>query len=129
MRLALLLVAATAIVSTCQAWQQRVDYIMTVKLDPAARTITGSERIDYRNNSNEALGQVFAHLYWNAFHAGSMMEAQLRRMGETAQANRIANLPLNDQGHVTIDSVIVNGHAAPFTILGTILHVTLEIAG
>lgn len=125
MRIALLFFAATAIVSTCHAWQQRVDYIMTVKLDPAARTITGSERIDYRNNSNEALGQVFAHLYWNAFQPGSMMEAQLRRMGETGQANRIANLSLNDQGHVTIDSVIVNGHAAPFTILGTILHVTL----
>src|SRR5215207_5447248 len=38
-------------------WQQRADYRIDVALDPAHDSLTGSERITYRNNAPEALGE------------------------------------------------------------------------
>jgi len=40
-------------------WQQRVDYVIRVGLDTTTHTVTGSERVTYRNNSPDALGYVW----------------------------------------------------------------------
>ena len=43
------------------------DYAIEVRLDAAARTLAGKERITWRNPSGDAVGEVWFHLYLNAF--------------------------------------------------------------
>jgi hypothetical protein len=52
-------------------WQQRADYSIRATLDPATRTITGSETITYANNSPDTLAFVWLQLDQNLFAAGS----------------------------------------------------------
>ena len=53
-------------------WQQKVDYDMRITLHDSIRQIAGSTTIKYTNNSPDSLGQVFMHLYPNAFQIGSV---------------------------------------------------------
>ena len=43
------------------------DYDMRVRLDPEAKTLEGVERIVWRNPSPEPVGELWFHLYLNAF--------------------------------------------------------------
>ena len=52
-------------------WQQRADYSIRATLDPATRTITGSETITYANHSPDTLGYVWLQLDQNLFAPGS----------------------------------------------------------
>ncbi len=52
-------------------WQQRVDYLIRATLDTAARTVTGWERIRYRNNSPDTLRYLWLQLDQNLFSPGS----------------------------------------------------------
>src|SRR3712207_92283 len=42
-------------------------YRMDVRLDPAAKTVAGSERITYRNPSQDTLDELWLRLYLRAF--------------------------------------------------------------
>src|SRR5258706_10052869 len=42
-------------------------YRMEVRLDPAAKTVAGSERITYRNPSQDTLHELWLRLYLKAF--------------------------------------------------------------
>jgi hypothetical protein len=44
-----------------------VQYTIDVKLDPAAKKLTGRERLVWRNPSNDTVGELQFHLYLNAF--------------------------------------------------------------
>lgn len=44
-----------------------VNYQISVRLDPAAKQLDGRERIAWRNPSNEAVPDLWFHLYLNAF--------------------------------------------------------------
>jgi hypothetical protein len=48
-------------------WQQRNDYRIAVRLDPATHTVTGTVRLTYTNNSPEALPFLWMHLEQNLF--------------------------------------------------------------
>jgi hypothetical protein len=48
-------------------WQQRVDYEIHARLDPANHMLTGTETINYLNNSPDTLDQFYLHLYPNAY--------------------------------------------------------------
>ena len=52
-------------------WQQRADYAIDVRLDPATHRVTGSETITYTNNSPQALDFLWLHLEQNLFAPGS----------------------------------------------------------
>jgi len=52
-------------------WQQDVAYAITARLDEPAGTLSGGERISYRNNSPDTLTSFALHLYLNAFRPGS----------------------------------------------------------
>ena len=52
-------------------WQQRADYAIRATLDPATRTITGSETITYTNRSPDSLAYVWVQLDQNLFAPGS----------------------------------------------------------
>ena len=52
-------------------WQQRVDYQIRASLDTSAKRLTGSEIIQYSNNSPDTLGFLWLQLDQNLFRTGS----------------------------------------------------------
>jgi predicted secreted protein len=53
-------------------WQQKVDYVIEVKLDEAKRRITASQSITYENNSPDTLKYLWIQLDQNKFRDDSM---------------------------------------------------------
>ncbi|HAW96424.1 MAG TPA: hypothetical protein DCX60_09120, partial [Phycisphaerales bacterium] len=53
-------------------WQQQVDYDIKVRLDDAARTLHGEERITYHNNSPHELRYLWLQLDQNRFRRDSL---------------------------------------------------------
>jgi len=49
------------------AWQQRVDYLIYVKLNDVSNELNGSEVIRYTNNSPHLLDTIYMHLWPNAY--------------------------------------------------------------
>jgi hypothetical protein len=65
-------------------WQQRVDYVIRASLDTVAQTITGEERITYRNRSPDTLRYLWLQLDQNLFNStsrGSRLFDQGSRFG------------------------------------------------
>ncbi len=60
-------------------WQQKVDYIIDVKLDEEEKKITASERITYKNNSPHRLRYLWVMLDQQRFNNSS-----IARMSETS---------------------------------------------
>jgi hypothetical protein len=48
-------------------WQNRADYIINARLDPASHSISGTVRIGYTNNSPGALDVLWLHLEQNLY--------------------------------------------------------------
>lgn len=76
-RLAVLLVVQAAAppaetVQQADYFQQHVDYTIEARLDEERDVLIGSGSMEYTNNSDEALGEVYFHLYLNAFRPGSV---------------------------------------------------------
>jgi hypothetical protein len=65
-------------------WQQQVDYQIRASLDTSAKRLTGSEIIQYSNNSPDTLGFLWLQLDQNLFRTGStgsLMFASESRFG------------------------------------------------
>jgi hypothetical protein len=58
-----------------QYWQQKVDYVVDVRLDEAGRSLTGSQRVTYQNNSPHELDYLWVLLDQNGFKRNSMERA------------------------------------------------------
>ena len=61
---------------------QNASYTLTATLDPAARTVTGSGRLTWRNVSDVPATELRFHLYWNAWRDATstwMRELELVR--------------------------------------------------
>jgi hypothetical protein len=52
-------------------WQNRVDYMITARIDTAARTLTATETVDYTNNSPDTLPSLWMQLDQNIYRADS----------------------------------------------------------
>ena len=61
------------------AWQQSVNYKMSVALDDKKHQYKGTQRLVYVNNSPDTLYRVFYHLYFNAFRPNSAMDVHSRK--------------------------------------------------
>ena len=48
-------------------WQNRADYTINARLDPATHSISGTVRITYTNNSPGALDVLWLHLEQNLY--------------------------------------------------------------
>ncbi|NBO82808.1 MAG: M1 family peptidase, partial [Betaproteobacteria bacterium] len=87
----LILVFGGASISLLQAqgssWQQRVQYKMDVKMNVQTNRFSGTQQLEYWNNSPDTLDKLYYHLYFNAFQPGSMMDTRSRRQG-TIQVGR-----------------------------------------
>jgi hypothetical protein len=123
-------------------WQQKVKYIMDVKLDVSTNKITGTQQVTYTNNSPDTLSRVFIHLYWNAFKPNSMMDISTRStenlvLGKSVSGNavtdfdkrfinRVATLSPSEQGYCQVLQFAANGKNQQFKEHETILEVDLE---
>src|SRR5512141_1129722 len=63
-------------------WQQHVKYNMNVDVDVNTNRFTGTQKLEYTNNSPDKLNRVFFHLYWNAFQPGSEMDVRSQELGK-----------------------------------------------
>jgi len=121
-------------------WQQHVNYKMEVDVDVKTHQYTGTQQLEYTNNSPDALQKVFYHLYFNAFQPGSEMDIRLQNIVDpdgrmvtnkgTEEApiyeSRIAVLKPNEIGYIKVISLAQNGNAVSFKVEGTILEVNLN---
>lgn len=123
-------------------WQQRVKYTMDVAMDAPANKLTGTQHLEYFNNSPDTLKKVFYHLYWNAFQPGSMMDVRSRDLGKIVLGkdkngnprrdwdarvqDRISKLKPDEIGYQKIISLKRDGKAQAFKVVETILEVPLD---
>ncbi len=52
-------------------WQNTANYDISIKFDPATRLLSGSETIQYTNNSSDTLKEILFKLYPNLYKKGS----------------------------------------------------------
>jgi len=135
-----------SIVSTLHAqpdrWQQRIKYMIDVNMNVTTNRFTGSEKIDYTNNSPDTLNRIFFHLYWNAFQPGSMMDVRSRELGKTLLGtnkkgepvydwdervkDRISKLQPNEIGFDSVKYIKINNVSQKLIYHETILEVDLD---
>ncbi|MDP3313194.1 M1 family metallopeptidase [Lutibacter sp.] len=121
-------------------WQQHVDYSMEVDVDVNNYQYTGTQKLEYTNNSPDELNKVYFHLYFNAFQPGSEMDARLQSIVDPDSRmvnnlgtpenpkyeSRIAKLKPNEIGYLKVISLKQNDKNVNHKTVGTILEVTLN---
>ena len=132
------LVSLTAAFAQPDRWQQRVKYNMTIDMDVNTNRFTGKQKLEYTNNSPDALDKVFYHLYFNAFQPGSSMDIRSQELGkvmingradwDSRVRDRISKLKENEIGYQKIISLKMNGVPQQFIYHETILEVRLTNA-
>lgn len=124
-------------------WQQKIKYNINVKMDVVTNRFSGTEKIEYSNNSSDTLKRVFMHLYWNAFQPNSSMDVRSLELGKTKLSepnprretdgldwdprvkDRISKLNPDEIGFQKVKSIIINGVAQQLKEHETILEVVL----
>jgi hypothetical protein len=119
-------------------WQQRAKYNMQINMDVTTNRFTGKQKLEYTNNSPDALNRVFYHLYFNAFQPNSSMDVRSQQLGKTMVngrpdwdgrvKDRISKLTPEEIGYQKIISLKLNGVPQPFKYHETILEVNLTKA-
>ena len=86
---------------------RNASYDIDVTLDPAARTLTGSEVITWRNIGTIAAYSIRLHLYWNAFrNTNSTFLKQRKLAGDDA----MGEAPAGDFGYAELATIaVLNG--------------------
>ncbi len=123
-------------------WQQRIKYTINVAMDVATNRFSGTEKLEYTNNSPDTLSRVFFHLYWNAFQPGSSMDVRSIELGKTKIAeprrgsdgldwdarvkDRISKLNADEIGYQRVKSIKINGVEQKLKEHETILEVNLS---
>jgi len=125
-------------------WQQKIKYRIDVKMDVTTNRFSGTEKIEYTNNSTDTLNRIFFHLYWNAFQPNSSMDVRSRELGKTRLSDpnpkretdgldwdsrvkdRISKLTPEEIGYQKVHSVTINGVAQKLKEHETILEVVLS---
>ena len=112
---------------TSTYWQQHIDYDMDVDMDVNTFKYTGTQDIQYTNNSPDTLQRVFFHLYYNAFQPGSEMDVRSRTIADPdgRVGSRISKLSQDEIGMMNVTSLTQNGVALQTVTEGTVLEVDL----
>jgi len=92
---------------------RNANYSIAARLDPASRTITGEERIVWRNITTTTATELRFHLYWNGWRNARTTFMRERALGgSTSDANR----PAGDWASIDVTSVkLVSPSAADLT--------------
>jgi hypothetical protein len=82
---------------------RNANYDIDVTLDPATRTLTGSEVITWRNTGNLPAYSIRLHLYWNAFrNTNSTWLKQRQLAGDTP----LADAAEDDFGYTQVATLV-----------------------
>ena len=113
---------------SAQYWQQKVDYKMTVDLDPSTAQYKGTQKLVYTNNSPETLHKVFYHLYFNAFQPDSEMAIRLKNSADRNRRFKVDldSLSAQQQGFLKVNSLLQDGKEVSLVDAETILEVLLN---
>lgn len=138
----LLIIFSTAIRAQPERWQQRIAYTIDVDMDVLTNRFTGTQKIDYWNNSPDTLYRLFFHLYWNAFQPNSMMDVRSRQLGKLMLGtdrngnpvydwdprvrDRISKLQPSETGYDSLRYVRINKKDQKLVYHETILEVDLD---
>src|SRR5688572_979 len=87
-------------------WQQEVNYKIEVSLDDTKHELTGSEEIEYINNSPDQLDFIYFHLWPNAYKNNKTALAKQILLG-SSRDNHFAKT--EDRGHISNLAFEVNG--------------------
>ncbi|ANQ49764.1 M1 family metallopeptidase [Flammeovirga sp. MY04] len=109
-------------------WQQQANYKMNVDLDVDTHKYSGTQELEYFNNSPDTLTHVYYHLYMNAFQPGSMMDVRSRTIDDPDPRvrDRISKLTPDEIGYLKVNSLKQNGKPLKYKTVGTILEVELS---
>ncbi|MGY5851289.1 M1 family metallopeptidase [Salegentibacter sp. F14] len=109
-------------------WQQHVDYKMEVNMNVENFQYSGTQELEYTNNSPDTLNRVFYHLFFNAFQPGSEMDVRSRTIQDPDRrvGDRISKLAPEQQGFLKVSSLTQNGINLNYEEVGTILEVNLS---
>jgi hypothetical protein len=140
--LSLATLLVNAVVAQADRWQQRIKYNIALQMNVQENQFSGTEKIEYTNNSPDTLQKVFFHLYWNAFQPNSSMDVRSRELGKTqlgADRNgnpildwdarvkdRISKLSDKEIGFQKIESIKINGVAQQVIEHETIAEIILS---
>lgn len=81
----LLVLNSRAQITRQAAWQQTVNYSIEVMLDDQNHILRGFETMEYINNSPNTLGEIYIHLWSNAYKNDQTAFAkQMLENGETS---------------------------------------------
>lgn len=108
-------------------WQQHVDYKMEVDMNVDNYRYSGTQELEYTNNSPDTLQQVFYHLFYNAFQPGSEMDVRSRTIidPDARVEDRISKLDEDEIGYLKIENLKQDGKTAKGKTVGTIYQVEL----
>lgn len=102
-------------------WQQDVMYTIDARIDEEEHSITGTEILEYYNNSPHNLDYVYFHLWQNAFVKGSYLHKL-----ELANKVKPRMGAMEEQGlGCVIEDIEVNGQSVELELDNTILKVHL----
>jgi hypothetical protein len=92
-----------------------VHYDIAATLDPVRHTVTGRERLTWRNRSRVAVTSVYLHLYMNAFEsAGSTFFTERRERDGAFRSG----VDIKDAwGHIALRRVAQGGASVPWTFV------------
>ncbi len=95
-------------------WQNRADYRIAARLDPATKTLSGEETITYANNSPDVLPSLWVQLDQNIYRKDSrtaVSSGGVRRGrggGASTEGYQIASIEvLRGQGWVKVPFVVI----------------------
>jgi len=92
-----------------------VAYDIAATLDPVRHTVTGRERLTWRNRSGSAVKSVYLHLYMNAFESAGSTFFTERRARDGAFRSGV---DIKDAwGHIDLARVAQGGAAVPWTFV------------
>ena len=111
-------------------WQQHVNYAMQIEMHTESHQFTGTQELQYTNNSPDTLRQVFYHLYYNAFQPGSMLSERAKQgNGDRRVLINLDDLTQSEIGYQHVTSLLHDGEAVPdYKTVGTAVsytHLTL----
>ncbi|UTY55832.1 M1 family metallopeptidase [Massilia sp. erpn] len=85
-----------------------VNYQIEATLDPVKHTVTGQQKLTWRNRSDRPVRSVYLHLYLNAFqNANSTFHSEIRRSGRGFRSG--VETKDGDWGYIELRSVQQNG--------------------
>ncbi len=123
----LLILTASAKAQNAPYWQQHVDYKMDVTMNVENYNYTGTQELEYTNNSPDTLKNVYYHLFYNAFQPGSEMDVRSRTIADpdARVMDRISKLSTEEEGFLKVSDLTQDGKSLKTEVAGTILEVKL----